>query len=191
MSDAGDVRHDAVLLDPQPEDKDPTLWPAQVLAHIQAILDRSRRVAGAAVLDTFNRPERQLSALEFAQFWNATRMKAMATVSAEGTPHIAPVHAELVQGRLRTTIFEKAARRVDLSRNPRVAFTCWGPHGAAAILNGLAREVPGSLRETRTGASGGPRRTVTLEIEITRIYVMRGREPGPTPDTSTTQATPT
>ncbi len=173
-----DVRSDSVLLDPQPEDKDPTRWPAQVLADIQIVLDRSRRVAGAAVLDTFNRPERQLSALEFAQFWNGTRMKAMATVSAEGTPHIAPVHAELVQGRLRTTIFEKAARRVDLSRNPRVAFTCWGPHGAAAIVNGRAREVPGSLRETRTGASGGPRRTVTLEIEITRIYVMRGREPG-------------
>jgi len=158
------------------DEKDPTTWPPEVLAKLQVLLDRTRRVGGEAILDTFSRPERQLSALEFAQFWNATRMKAMATVSPDGTPHMAPVHAELIGGRLRTTIFEKAVRRADLRTNPRVSFTCWGPHGAAAILYGRAHEVPDSLRESRTGASGAPRRTVTLEIEITRIYAMRGRE---------------
>ena len=33
-----------------------------------------------------------------------------------------------------------------------------------------------SLRETRAGATGTPRRTVALDIEITRIYAMKGRE---------------
>lgn len=158
------------------DDKDPHLWPPEVLEKLQRILDHSQASAGHAVRDTFQRPERQMSALEFAEFWNSTRMKAMSTVGPGGAPHIAPVHAELVRGHLRTTIFERAVRRKDLRTNPRVGFTCWGPHGAAAILYGTAREIPDSLRQTRTGASGAPRWTVTLEIEIERIYAMRGRE---------------
>ncbi len=157
------------------DDRDPALWPPQALAGIQHILDDSLRSSGAAIRDTFSR-ERQMSALEFAQFWNATSMKAMATVGPDGAPHMAPVHAALVHGRLRTTIFEQARRRADLRANPRVAFTCWGPNGAAAIVYGLAREIPDSLRETRPGALAVPRKTVTLEIEMTRIYAMRGRE---------------
>ena len=117
-----------------------------------------------------------MTAAEFIGFWNATRMKAMATTGNNGMPHIAPVHAEFINGRLRSTIFEKAVRRRDLRDNPEVAFTTWGSNGAAAIVYGRAREVPDSLRETRTGATGGPRRTVTLDIEVTRIYAMKPRE---------------
>jgi len=128
------------------------------------------------VLDTFDREERRMTAAELVDFWNGSRMKAMSTCGPDGVPHIAPVHAELVDGRLRTTIYEGALRRRDLRTNPRVAFTTWGPHGATAILYGIAREVPDSLRETRPGARGGVRRTVALEIEVTRVYAMKGRE---------------
>jgi len=117
-----------------------------------------------------------MSALEFVAFWNGTRMKAMATVGATGAPHIAPVHAEFVGGRLRSTVFETAVRRRDLQTNAEVAFTAWGPNGAAAIVYGRAAEVPNSLRDSRTGATGGPRRTVALDIAVTRIYAMKGRE---------------
>lgn len=126
--------------------------------------------------DTFARPERAMTAAEFVAFWNGTRMKAMATVGANHAPHIAPVHAEFVNGRLRSTIYETALRRRDLQNNPEVALTTWGPNGAAAIVYGRATEVPDSLRETRTGATGGRRRTVALDIEVTRIYAMKGRE---------------
>lgn len=157
------------------DDRNPALWPAEILAAIQRILDDSLGSSGEAIRDIFARPQRQMNALEFAQFWNATSMKAMATVGPDGAPHMAPVHAALVQGRLRTTIFEQARRRADLRTNRRVAFTCWGPHGATAIVYGRAREIPDSLRETRTGATAAPGKTVTLEVEITRIYAMRGR----------------
>jgi hypothetical protein len=157
------------------DDRDPRTWTAAALAALQAIIDRSRASAGAAVRDTFDRSERRLSAAEFAAFWNATRMKAMATVGNRSAPHIAPVHAEFVAGRLRTTIYENALRRRDLQHNPQVALTTWGAHGATAIVYGNAREVPDSLRDTRAGASGRPRRTVTLEIEVTRIYAMGPR----------------
>jgi hypothetical protein len=156
--------------------KDPSTWPAELLAPIQAAIDRSRATAGAAVRDTFDHPERRMNAAELVAFWNGTRMKAMATSGANGAPHIAPVHAEFVDGRLRSTIYENAVRRRDLQHNPRVALTTWGAHGAAAIVHGIAREIPGSLRETRPGASGRTRRTVALEIEVTRIYAMKARE---------------
>jgi len=159
-----------------PEERDPANWPADALEPLQRILHRSRGRAGQAVRDTFDRPERQMSALEFVTFWNSSRLKAMATVGTGGEPHIAPVHAEFVNGRLRSTIYENALRRRDLHHNPRVALTTWGPHGAAAIVYGRAREVANSLRETRPGATGAARRTVALDIEITRIYAMRGKE---------------
>ncbi len=162
-----------------PEAKDPDAWDPEALAHLQAVLDRSRDAAGEAVRDTFDRAARRLDAAAFVRFWNATRMKAMATSGPDGAPHIAPVHAEFVAGRLRSTIYDTAVRRRDLRTNPRVALTTWGEGGAAAIVYGRAREVPNSLRDTRPGARGTPRRTVALEIEVTRIYAMGPRA---TPD---------
>ncbi|MDX2167536.1 MAG: pyridoxamine 5'-phosphate oxidase family protein [Deltaproteobacteria bacterium] len=159
-----------------PDAKDPGTWPAAALAALQAVIDRSRASAGQAVRDTFDHVERRLDAAAFVAFWNGARLKAMATCGADGTPHVAPVHAEFVDGRLRSTIYETAVRRRDLQRNPRVSLTTWGPHGAAAIVHGIAREIPDSLRDTRPGAGGRPRRTVALEIEVTRIYAMRGRD---------------
>jgi pyridoxamine 5'-phosphate oxidase-like protein len=154
---------------------EPSSWPVEALAQLQRVLDRSTGSAGQAVRDTFEHVDRRMTATEFVTFWNGTRMKAMATVGARG-PHIAPVHAEFVDGRLRSTIYEHAVRRRDLRTNPEVALTTWGPHGAAAIVYGRAREVPDSLRETRPGATGTARRTVTLEIEVTRIYAMKERQ---------------
>jgi uncharacterized pyridoxamine 5'-phosphate oxidase family protein len=115
-----------------------------------------------------------MNAVEFVQFWNGNRMKAMATEGKDG-PHIAPVHAEFVNGRLRSTIYENAVRLRDLRRNPSVALTTWAAHGAAAIVYGTAKEVAESSRETRPGATGRSRRTVALEIEVTRIYCMKPR----------------
>lgn len=178
MSEADARCRQPIVAEASPEEKDPASWPAEVLVSLQALLDRSRARAGQAVRDTFERSERRMTALEFVRFWNSSRMKAMATAGKNGVPHIAPVHAEFVNGRLRSTIYENAVRRRDLRDNAEVAFTTWGPHGAAAIVYGRAREIPDSLRETRPGATGARRRTVALDIEVTRIYAMKGREEG-------------
>jgi len=154
---------------------DPATWPRAALDALQAVLDRSRATAGPAVRDTFDHADRRLDAAAFVAFWNGSRLKAMATSGPDGAPHVAPVHAEFVDGRLHSTIYETAVRRRDLRTNPRVALTTWGPNGAAAIVLGIAHEVPGSLRDTRPGAGGRARRVVALEIEVTRIYAMRGR----------------
>jgi hypothetical protein len=165
-----------ILAGATPSERDPATWPPQALAAVQRVLDRSRARAGQAVRDTFDHGDRQMTALEFVEFWNSSRLKAMATVGPTGAPHIAPVHAEFVNGRLRSTIYENAVRRRDLRDNPRVALTTWGADGAAAIAYGRAHEVPDSRRDTRPGATGTARRTVALDIELTRIYAMKPRQ---------------
>jgi len=156
--------------------RDPDNWPAAALAGIEEVLQRSRRTAGKAARETFDRPDRHMDAAELVRFWNGTKVKAMATVSPEGRPHIAPIHASFQNGTLRTTIYTNAARRADIRANPEVALSTWGAGGAAVILYGRAREIPESERETRVGASGAQRRTVALEIELTRVYAMKPRE---------------
>ncbi len=143
---------------------------------LQALIDRSTRTATESVADSLAYPERQMTAAEFVGFWESVRLVAMATVGAAGQPHIAPVHAQLDGTTLRLVVYENTVRRADLARNPRVAFSTWRADGAAAIVYGRAREVPDSLREARAGRSGAPRRVVTIEVTLTRVYAMRAPE---------------
>ena len=159
-SDAGEAARDA----------QPT---AAQLADLTALIERSVRTAGPAVADSVAYPARQMTAAELVAFWRNVRLVAMATVGPASQPHIAPVHAELSGTTLRLVVYDNTVRRRDLQSNPRVAFTAWGADGAAAILYGHAREVPGSLRESRPGRSGAARRVVSLEVRLTRVYAMR------------------
>lgn len=149
---------------------------AEELAAIQSLIDRSTRTATPAVADSLAYPARQMAALEFVNFWRSVRLVAMATVGSHGQPHIAPVHAQIAGTTLRLVIYDNTVRRRDLASNPRVAFTAWGADGAAAILYGRARELPGSLRDARAGRSGEPRRVISIEVALTRIYAMRAPE---------------
>ena len=142
------------------------------LAALDALIARSTRTATPSVADSIAYPERQMTAAELVAFWKDARMMAMSTVGPQGQPHVAPVHSELDGTTLRLVVYENTVRRADLRQNPRVAFTTW-KDGAAAILYGRAREVPGSLREARTGRSGTPRKIVTIEVALTRVYAMR------------------
>jgi hypothetical protein len=148
---------------------------ADELRALQAIIDRSTRTATASVAESIAYPDRQMTAAELVAFWKDARMMAMATVGPKGQPHMAPVHSEIDGTTLRLVIYDDTVRRIDLRTNPRVAFTAW-KDGAAAIVYGRAREVPDSLRDARTGRSGRPRRVVTVEVALTRVYAMRAPE---------------
>jgi hypothetical protein len=139
---------------------------------LQALLDRSTHTATPAVADSVAYPDRQMTAAELLEFWKAARIQAMTTVGRNGQPHSAPVHSTLDGTTLMLVIYANTVRREDLKTNPRVSFTTW-KDGAVAILYGRAREVPGSLRETRPGRSGRPRNVVTIEVQLTRAYAMR------------------
>ncbi len=156
--------------------RDPLRWPAAALQRIDQILKSSRASAGRAAKETFDRADRYMDAVEFIRFWNETKVVAMSTVSPTGLPHIAPIHASFESGVLRTTIYVDAVRRADIHHNPEVALTTWGPGGAAAIVYGRAREIEGSEKATRPGASGAERKTVALAIDVHRIYAMKARD---------------
>jgi hypothetical protein len=143
------------------------------VAALQALIDRSVRTATPSVGDSVAYPERQMSAVEFAEFWQSVRLVAMATVGEGGRPHLAPVHATLSGTTLRLVIYDNTVRRADLARNPRVAFSTWRADGAAAIVYGRAREVEGSLRPARPGRIGKARQVVEIEVKLTRVYAMR------------------
>lgn len=149
-------------------------------AALQALLDRSTRSATPAVADSVAYPDRQMTAPELMDFWKAARIQAMTTVGRNGQPHTAPVHSTLDGTTLTLVIYEDTVRRRDLQTNPRVSFTTW-KDGAVAILYGRAREVPGSLRDSRPGRSGKPRKVVTIEVALTRAYAMRAPDPAPPP----------
>lgn len=144
------------------------------MTDLQALIDRSTRTATPALAESVAYPGRQMTAEELVEFWKSVRMVAMATVGPAGQPHIAPVHAEIDGTTLRLVIYEDTVRRVDLARNPRVAFTTW-KDGAVAIIYGRAREIPGSARDARPGQSGRPRRVVEIEVRMTRVYALRPR----------------
>jgi len=143
---------------------------------LQALLDRSTHSASPAVADSVAYPDRQMTAAELVDFWKGARIMAMTTVGRNGQPHTAPVHSTLEGTTLTLVIYDNTVRREDLKTNPRVSFTTW-KDGAVAIVYGKAREVPGSLRETRPGRSGAPRNVVTIEVALTRAYAMRAPEP--------------
>ncbi|GBD25982.1 hypothetical protein HRbin30_01309 [bacterium HR30] len=175
MADNDDVRKQAILRDGDPQGREPSQWSDSELDAIERLLHSSLARAGSAVRETFARADRYMSAREFVEFWNGCRLKAMATVGVSGSPHIAPVHAEFVRGVLYSSIYVDAQRRRDLETNPRVALTTWDATGAVAIVQCRATVVPDSERVSRAGASGRPRRTVLLRIDIDRIYAMKGR----------------
>lgn len=177
MSGEDAQKKQPIVAGASPEERNPDLWPPEVFERLQAILDHSRARAGKALKESFDRPQRRMDAREFARFWNSCPLKAMATVGPNGHPHIAPVHAEFVRGELRSTIYVDAVRRRDLEHNPHVALSTWSTDGSVAIVYGRARVLPGSERETRPGASGQARKTVALQIEVGRIYAMKGRSP--------------
>jgi hypothetical protein len=143
------------------------------LAGLQAIIDRSTRTATPSVADSVAYPERQMTASEFVEFWSSVRLVAMATVGDQRQPHLAPVHAQIAGTSLKFVVYDNTIRRADLARNPRVGFTTWNDVGAAVIVYGRAREMPGTTRDARAGQSGKPRRVIGIEVAITRIYAMR------------------
>ena len=148
------------------------------LAALQTLIDRSARAASPALAASVGAADRQMTAVELLAFWRDTRLVAMATVGEAGQPHVAPVHADLRGTSLVLVVYDDTVRRRDLARNPRVAFTTWRD-GAAVILYGRAREVPGSLRDARPARNGAPRRVVTIEVALTRVHAMRPPDPAP------------
>lgn len=144
------------------------------VSNLKQLLEESGAHARPALRSLFNQPNRAMSIEEFREFFRSVRLFAMATTSASGGPHIAPVHLKLSDDdEIRLTIQEESLRWQDIQRDPRVAFTGWAEGGKTVILYGRAVEIPDSRRESTAGGRIKP--VLTLQIEPTRIHAMDPR----------------
>ena len=134
---------------------------------MQAVLDRSAETATPEVGRVFARPEWRLPAREFLEMWSSQRWCTIASVGAQGQPHIAVIHADFQpDGRLTMRMFTNAVRARDIARNDRVALSK-NLDGAVAMVYGRARVLPGTERTVRESE------TVEVEVEVRRIYAMK------------------
>ncbi|CAN5584244.1 hypothetical protein BH23CHL2_BH23CHL2_10930 [soil metagenome] len=139
------------------------------------LLEQSRSRAGSDLRELIDRPDRHMDADAFRAFVAETPLWAMATASASGSPHIAPVHLRLTDNdELQITIHTESVRMRDIERDPRVAFTGWADGGRMAIIYGSASVDPDSQRVSDAGGREKP--VASLRIVPARIYAM-GRRP--------------
>ena len=144
------------------------------MGDLKQLLEASSTKAGQALGSLFNQPGRDVNVDEFREMFRAIRLFAMATTSASGGPHLAPVHVQLTEDdEFRMTIQAESLRWQDIQRDPRVAFTGWADGGKTVILYGRASEVPDSHRTSTAGGREKP--VLTLDIEPTRIHAMDPR----------------
>jgi uncharacterized pyridoxamine 5'-phosphate oxidase family protein len=145
-----------------------------MMTDLQRLLDDSGNKAQTALSSLFNQPGREMTADEFREFFRSVGLFAMATTSASGGPHIAPVHVRLTdEDEFQMTIQEESLRWRDIQRDPRVAFTGWADGGKTVILYGRAEEIPNTRRESTAGGRSKP--VLTLRIAPTRIHAMDPR----------------
>ncbi len=119
-----------------------------------------------------------MSAEQLLAFWETAGVLAMTTVGRNGAPHSAPVHARIRGAHLSLVVYDNTLRRRDIEHNPKTSFVTWGRNGEAVIIYGNATEVPDSLRPTRDSREGEKRNVVEIDVKLTRIYAMRGRNEG-------------
>ena len=144
------------------------------MSNLQQLLNDSSGKAQPALKSLFNQPGRAMSVDEFREFFRSIRLFSMATTSASGGPHIAPVHVKITDDdEFQMTIQTESLRWQDIQRDPRVAFTGWVEGGKTVILYGTATPIPGTERESTAG--GRPKPVLTLRIEPTRIHAMDPR----------------
>lgn len=144
-------------------------WPHELIERIQHLLDHSAGTATPEVGRVFSRADWRLPARDFLAMWRTQRICTVASVGAQGQPHIAVVHADFqADGRLTMRMFTGAVRAKDIAMNDRVALS---KHldGAVAMLYGRARPVPGT-EAVRQAAE-----TIEVEITPTRLYAMKPR----------------
>lgn len=129
---------------------------------LQRLIERSAATAGPAVRKNFADPAWTMSARELINFWGTARMASIATVSASGAVHAAPLEIRLSHGIFHVPHFADAVRLRDLRANARCAITAWQDAYHAVIVYGRA-----SLPES--DAAG----MVDVVVRPTRVYAIR------------------
>lgn len=111
---------------------------ADDIQQLQGLLDRSIERAGAFLRRSFEMPEHSLSARQLVHFWQRIQTIALATVTRNGEPRVAPIGALLWHGHFYIPTVMTAARTRHISQNAAVSFTLYQGNEVAVIAHGRA-----------------------------------------------------
>lgn len=108
------------------------------LQRLQTLLDRSIEGAGSFLRDSFEMPERSLSAPQLIHFLQGIHNVALATVTRKGEPRVAPIGSLFFRGRFHVPTVATAARTRHLLQRPAASLTLYEGGDLAVIVHGRA-----------------------------------------------------
>jgi Pyridoxamine 5'-phosphate oxidase len=106
------------------------------LERLQALVDRSIDAAGPFLRNSFEMPERSLSAQRLVERLQGLLTVALATTTARGEPRVAPIGALFVRGAFHVPTVAQAARTRHLAARPAASLTCFEGTEMAVIAHG-------------------------------------------------------
>lgn len=107
------------------------------IARLQALLDASHARAGPHLRSIF-RDEHRFTAERLVAHFTGPRQVAVATVSADAEPRVAPVDAVLLHGRFHFGTHRTAARVRHLRARPAVSLVYFERDELAVVVHGAA-----------------------------------------------------
>jgi nitroimidazol reductase NimA-like FMN-containing flavoprotein (pyridoxamine 5'-phosphate oxidase superfamily) len=122
----------------------------------------------------------QLSEAEQAEFFAANRKAALATLDAEGYPHLVAMTYGVKNGVFYMTSYAKAQKVLNIRRNPKVALMIEGGGSYAELKGVMARGVCDIIEGEEavrdawaviSGVDNAPRRKETNDSAAKRIVL--------------------
>jgi hypothetical protein len=159
----------------------PTRHGEHDLADLQRLLDESARSAGDALRETFEPEGHMLSARQLAAYFDRSRGFALATVTAEGDPRVAPVGAIFYRAKFHVPTADYSKRVEHLERRDALSLTHFVlgsiaiiVHGRAALLSSTDPDFA-ALEALHDGGEWwrklrGTDSAVYLRVEPRRVY---------------------
>ena len=111
------------------------------LQSLQVLVNDSIDHAGTFLRQSFQMPAHSLSARQFVHFWGGVQTIALATVTKNAEPRVAPIGALLFHGRFYVPTVLTALRTRHIMRRPAISFTCYQGNDLAVIVHGDATVV--------------------------------------------------
>jgi hypothetical protein len=130
------------------------------IQQLQDLLDRSIERAGVFLRQSFQMPDHSLSAHQLIHFWQGMQTIALATVTRQGEPRVAPIGALLFRGKFYIPTLATAARTKHILHHPAVSFTHYQGNDFAIITHGTATIIQpnqpsfADLETLQQGATG-------------------------------------
>lgn len=112
------------------------------IQQLQDLLDRSIEQAGVFLRQSFQMPDHSLSTQQLVHFWQGMQTIALATVTKDGKPRVAPIGALLFRGKFYIPTLMTAARTKHILHHPAVSFTLYQVNDFAVIAHGNATIIP-------------------------------------------------